>query len=608
MGAGDWTIISERIEAMREFLQHSDVSQGKVKAARRGSTLRRLAGNERGSVALWVGLALITFVGCAGMAIDTARGYMVKARLSQALDAAALAGAKSLLSDTRDEDINMFFNANFDSTSFGATIDGPDIEADTTKNTVKVSATATIDTTLMFVLGFETMTVAAEATAIRAINGLDVVLSIDVSGSMCMPCTKIQAAITAANTMVNTLYNDPNPKTVTINGQNYDLLNIGMVPWNAKVNVRTNKIVNAANFDPALTVTEAVTPFVNPLTGATQSVVYKTNISEVRLLKDPLTGWRGSVYARYLDDSNQDNDADMNLGYGKVGNKDWIAYEPITLLEGEAQSGQWNSTSGGTVISPAYPGGLNWASSTNNRRERSCYGAYWNDDYVDPGQKPNNVPQAPSYWVRANDSQGQPGNNDCTDTSPFGIVPLQGVKDATSKSVVTNSINALYSGGNQPNGNTDAPQGLFWAWEVLMPGMPFNQAKVSTPFKRTQAIVLLTDGQNTGNNGDAYMGVFGPDNGAGTTTEHGQLSNGTANNLDNRLLMLANKIKGANPDQGVKIFVVQYQESNPNLKALLKQVATEPNAPYYFYAPGDTELQNAFKQIAAALSVLRLQN
>lgn len=595
---------------MRNFMRQSDVSRGTPLPAERGSTLSRLGRDERGSVALWVGLALITFVGCAGMAIDTARGYMMKARLSQALDAAALAGAKSLLSDSRDDDINMFFNANFDSSSFGATIDGPDIEADTTKNTVKVSATATIDTTLMFVLGFDTMTVAAESTAIRAINGLDVVMSIDISGSMCDPCSKIQAAISAANTMVDTLYNDPNPKTVTISGTNYDLLNIGMVPWNAKVNVRTNKIINTANFNAALTVTENVTPFINPLTGLNQSVVYKTNISEVRLLKDPLAGWKGGVYARYLDDSDQTNDADLTLGYGTVGNKAWMAFEPITLLEGEERTGQWTAAEAGTsIVSPSNPGGVNWTSSTNSRRERSCYGAYWNDDYNDPGQHPfPAVPNAPGYWVKANASQGHAGAQDCTNTALPGIVPLQGVKDATSKSVLTNSINALYAGSNAPTGNTNAPQGLYWAWEVLMPGAPFSQAKVSTPFKRTQAIVLLTDGQTTGNNGDAYMGVFGPDNGAATTSAHGLLSPGKNNNLNNRLLALASKIKGSNPAQGVKIFVVQYAESDPNLKTLLKQVATEPGAPYYFYAPGATELQNAFKQIAAALSVLRLQN
>lgn len=582
--------------------------------------LRHVVRDERGSVAIWVGLALITFIGCAGMAVDTARGYMVKARLSQALDAAALAGAKSLLSDTRDADIQMLFDANFDADAFSAEVVGPTINADTTKNTVKVSAAATIDTTLMSVLGFSTMTVAAEATAIRAINGLDVVMSIDISGSMCLPCSKIEAAILAANTMVDTLYNDPNPKTVTINGTTYDLLNIGMVPWNAKVNARTNKIINTENYDPALTIAQPVTPFVNPVTGKTQSILYKTNISEVLLLNDPGAGWKGGVYARYVDDNNQGNDADLTLGYTSVGGKEWVGFEAIPLLEGEARGGRWNDAAAvypvpgvggnneaGTVISSAYPGGVDWSSSSNNRRDRSCYGAYWNDDYVDANQHPLAVPDAPAYWVRANDSQGQPGSQDCTDTASPGIVPLQGVKDAASKSVLTNSINALYSGGNKPVGNTNAPQGLYWAWEVLMPGAPFNQAKAAVPFKRTQAIVLLTDGQSTGNNGDAYKGVFGPDNGAATTNEHGVLSNGKNNNFNNRLLQLANNIKGSNPQQGIKVYVVQYEESDPSLKTLLKQVATEPNAPYYFYAPGATELQNAFKQIAASLSVLRLE-
>lgn len=598
---------------MREFMRHSDVSHGTSVPAERGSTLSRLAGDERGSVALWVGLALITFVGCAGMAIDTARGYMMKARLSQALDAAALAGAKSLLSDSRDEDINMFFNANFDSTSFAATIDGPVILADTTKNTVKVSATATIDTTLMFVLGFETMTVAAESTAIRAINGLDVVMSIDVSGSMCNPCSKIQAAISAANTMVNTLYSDPNPKTVTIGPTTYNLLNIGMVPWNSKVNVRTNKVINTANYNPALTVTQNVTPFINPVTGANQSVLYKTNISEVLLLNDPGANWRGGVYARYVDDGNVNNDADMTLGYGTVGGKDWVGFEAVPFLEGEEQSGTWSGTANQAVVSPSHPSGLDWTSTTNERNKKSCYSAYWNDRYTDPGQHPATVPNAPAWWVKANPMPTEfqnagTANAECSFTSVFGIVPLQGVKDSASKSVLTNSITALYSGGNQPEGYTHAPQGLMWAWEVLMPGAPFSEAKVSTPFKRTQAIVMLTDGANTGKAGDSYKGVFGFDNDVRTNTSHGNLSNGKPNNLDNRLLQLAAKIKGSNPAQGVKIFVVQYEESDPNLKTLLKQVATEPNAPYYFYAPGATELEAAFKQIAAALSVLRLQN
>lgn len=602
---------------MRKFLRR-DVGVWGKELRECATVFSRFARNDRGSIALWIGLALMTFMGCAGMAIDTARGYMVKARLSQALDAAALAGAKSLYEDTRDDNIRMFFAANFDPETMDATVNGPQIFADTNTNTVKVTATATVDTTLMALLGFHSMTVAAEASAVRAINGLDVVLSIDISGSMCSPCSKIEAAITAANTMVDTLYNDPNPKVVTIGPTTYNLLNIGMVPWNAKVNVSTNKKVNSTAYSPALTTQQLVTPFINPVTGVSQDRLYKTNVSDVLLLRDPGPGWKGSVYARYKDDNDQTNDADLFLGYGRFGNKDWIAYDPIPLYEGEDRAGRWDdsakiiptpkglSTEGGTVVSPAYPSGIFWNASTSSRRERSCYGAYYNDDLADAVQLPNAVPNTPAWWVKANDIQGRAGEQDCTPTSPFGIVPLQGVKDSPSKAVVTNSINALYAGSDKPNGNTNAPQGLFWAWEVLTSAAPFTQARPSTPFKRTQAIVMLTDGQSTGNNGDAYYGVFGPDNSAATTSKHGKLPNGANNNFDNRLLQLAKNIKGSNPEQGIKIFVVQYAESNPALGTLLKQVATEPNAPYYFYAPGDTELKNAFKQIAASLSVLRL--
>lgn len=562
---------------------------------------RRLARDQRGSVAIWVGLTLTVFIGCAGMAVDTARGYMVKSRLSQALDAAALAGAKSLGSLTSDEDITMFFNANFPAGELDAIVDGPHITSDPNTNTVKVTAAATIDSTLMSVLGFETITVAAEATATRGISGLDVVIAIDMSGSMCSPCTKIEAAETAAKTLIDTLYADPGPKTVDIGGINYSLLNIGMVPWNAKVNVRYNAAISTAVFDRTLTVEHPIVPpFVNPVTGATQSVLYTTNISEVMLLSNPPAGWNGGVYARYIDDyrasplvpSDNTNDADLKLGYGTFGGKEWIAYEPIPPLEGEPVSGSWPSSGEGT----------NW-----NSQSKNCYEAYWNDGLADPNH-PTSISDAPSYWVRANSNQGNANSNECTDTLVHGVLPLQGVTDLASKQVVTNTIDGLYAPpGSKPRGNTNAPQGLYWAWEVLMPGSPYNQARASVPFNRTQAIVLLTDGANTGNNGDAYKGVFGPDAGAGTTNKHGKLSDGASdNNLNNRLKELAANIKGADPDKGVKIYVVQYDEPSATLQALLQSVATEPGAPYYYQANDAAALQTAFQKIAASLSVLRL--
>ena len=50
--------------------------------------VRRFAGNRRGSIAVFLAVATIPLIGFLGAATDAARGYMVKARLSQALDAA----------------------------------------------------------------------------------------------------------------------------------------------------------------------------------------------------------------------------------------------------------------------------------------------------------------------------------------------------------------------------------------------------------------------------------------------------------------------------------------------------------------------------------------
>ncbi len=561
-------------------------------------------------MAIWVGIALTVFIGCAGMAVDTARGYMMKARLSQALDAAALAGAKALGSDNVESDISMFFNANFPAQQLDAVLDGPYVTLNTDKNTVEVTARATIDSTLMSILGFDTITVGAAATAVRGLNGLDVVIAIDMSGSMCMPCTKIEAAETAAKTLVETLYADPNPKTVTINGVTWDLLNIGMVPWNAKVNVGLNKKISTQVFDRTKTKEVLLPSFTNPVTGATGlTKVYVTNVSPVYLFDNPPAGWTGAVYARYIDDfktspstpNNEANDGDLKLGYGKFGGKDWVAYEPIPPQEGEPVSGK-------------YPNDNTYGSTWKNTN-KNCSQAYWNDNVNDP-DRPNNaadngappsIPLAPSYWVKANPNQGSASSNDCTKTLTHGIMPLQPVKDAATKKVVTDTIDDLYnSPSSVPDGNTNAPQGLYWAWEVLMPGEPFNEAKASTPFTRTQAIVLLTDGAITGENGDAYKGVFGPDSGAGTNTSHGYISTGVRNNLNNRLKQLATNIKGADPAKGVKIYVVQYDVTSDTLKALLQSVATEPNAPYYYDAKDAAALQTAFKKIAASLSVLRL--
>src|SRR4030095_2119967 len=167
-------------------------------------------------------------------------------------------------------------------------------------------------------------------------------------------------------------------------------------------------------------------------------------------------------------------------------------------------------------------------------------------------------------------------------------------------------------------------QCLYWAWEVLMPGVPFDQGVTTVPFKRIRAIVILTDGAQVGGAGDAYKGRFGFQEGAAYNTDpdHGTImirqptTDGTydspltnplisvPNNLNARALQLADNIKhdGVN---GIKIYVIAFNLAG-NTAALnfLDEIASDPdqNGEYFLNAPQPSDLGAIFKEIAASLS------
>jgi len=478
------------------------------------SALRRsldvLARDRRGGIAVFLATAIVPLVGFLGLAVDTTRGYLVKSRLSQALDAAGLAGGRVIFSANRDADIQMYFAANFPPGYMGAAVTGPTIVVDAQSEKLSLQASAVVDTTFLRVLGIETMTVRSEVEVTRQTQLLDVVLSIDVSGSMSSSAgggqTRIQAARSAANTLVDILFGNDETK---------DLLKIGLVPWNSKVNVTRNGVT----FNSALTTTQAVPTFKNPITGINQSVLYYANNSPVPLINAPPSGWRGCVYNRYKNDGISTNDADIYEGDLLHTSGDWMGWQPIGA-EGEPTS------SGSTRCSSA------------------------------------------------------PSGSECTACFTRGITALQNTKTG-----ITNAINQLLT----PDGNTNAPAGLAWAWRVLTPAAPWNEADPNPLYRRQQAIVLLTDGENVGGYGDGYKATFG-------------INSAAQASMDARLRLLAANMKAA----GVVIYVIQFANNSSAMQALLKEVATGPDSPYYHYAPNGATLQQVFREVANNLSELRL--
>jgi hypothetical protein len=175
-------------------------------------------------------------------------------------------------------------------------------------------------------------------------TALDVVLSIDVSGSMGSSApgggTRLAAAKAAANELIGILFGADTTE---------EFLHIGLVPWSSKVNVMTE----GESYDPAATTTEAVSGFVNPETGAAQNVVYYANNSKVPLLTAPPNNWKGCVFNRYVHNGTNDDDGDIRYGPFSGGGVDWPAWQPIfagnhAIWGGEPRSyGECNMAIGG---------------------------------------------------------------------------------------------------------------------------------------------------------------------------------------------------------------------------------------------------------------------
>lgn len=159
-----------------------------ARLARRGSAVRR----QRGQITLIAAMLMIGLVGVAGLGIDAGMAYMTKARLNAAVDSAAVAAARAVTNGTTQADQTAsarqaatdFFNANFPSGYLRGTptLSTPSVTFDQGKVTISVAASANMPLTMMKVLGFNNVAVAATSTTIR--KDLDMIFVIDSSSSM----------------------------------------------------------------------------------------------------------------------------------------------------------------------------------------------------------------------------------------------------------------------------------------------------------------------------------------------------------------------------------------------------------------------------------------
>jgi len=544
----------------------------------------RILRDTRGISAVMLTMSLIPTIGVIGIATDVSRAYIIKTRLRAALDAAALAGGRSFFDADRGVQIKKYFDANFPSGFYGSTVTGP-YELDAAGNhlpaghvygqndtVLRLSADVNIPTIFMKLFSVNTMNVGGDSEVTRETSLLDVVLAVDMSGSMLRTTSgswasnvadrRIELAKTAAKDLVDILFG---------NDAENALLNIGLVPWSGKVNITENgtqygydsagnPIPHASRFSTVNVAGSPDNPYQEKFyrfdkhsdgniwndaddlvlknwTAQVSKLYYAHNAQTVPLLAEPPDGWKGCVYARY------------------ARTKTYYESQSYSDLNAESQAGDLVDGPYNPVSGPAWIG---WYPM----------GSEGESSYCDLGKLNG-------------------GNYRCTACPAYGILPLQHVK-ATIKTAIQNL--------DIPSGSfyTNIPQGLAWAWRTITPGEPFNQATVvdDPAFVKHKAIILLTDGQNTVISADAYNGGFTSDA-----------------RRDARLKQLADTIKNKNDsdptnDDEILIYTIQFANTSSQLVDLLKYVATD--ADHYFYAPDRASLQTAFKKIAKDLSNLRL--
>jgi Flp pilus assembly protein TadG len=147
----------------------------------------------KGQVLVVTAIVLVVLVVLVGLAIDSGRSYSVKAKLNAALDAAGIAAARQIANGTQPaiDAATTFFNSNYpagymqSTPSFCPDSGGvPIITTDPSSGdiAITVSATATMPTLFMKVIGQDIANVASTTTATR--RAADLAFVVDNTGSI----------------------------------------------------------------------------------------------------------------------------------------------------------------------------------------------------------------------------------------------------------------------------------------------------------------------------------------------------------------------------------------------------------------------------------------
>jgi len=187
--------------------------------------LRRFLIDNHGVTIAAFAIVMPLVMAATGMAVDMARAYLIKKRLGQSVDAAALAVAGSSgETSVLEAKMDAYIDKNFEDDRF-ALLSRVDLFP--TDDEIKIEAEARSTNYFMRIFGYDYIDVYVEATVRKELRGIETVLVMDNTGSMSSN-NNIATLRTAAKDFVQIMFDRaPDPNSIKI----------ALVPYSTSVNV-----------------------------------------------------------------------------------------------------------------------------------------------------------------------------------------------------------------------------------------------------------------------------------------------------------------------------------------------------------------------------------
>ena len=147
--------------------------------------------DDAGSLLPMAAVGFLVLAAIVGGGIDISRAYKAENRLQAACDAGVLAGRRAVGNDGFDDDVeaeaNAYFANNYDADRQASLNVQFTPTSEDDGNTINGTASADVETSIMRIFGFDTVTISVLCSASMGVGNSDVTMVLDSTGSMGSP-------------------------------------------------------------------------------------------------------------------------------------------------------------------------------------------------------------------------------------------------------------------------------------------------------------------------------------------------------------------------------------------------------------------------------------